>query len=73
MSFKDIRYSSFFAILLLQNFKNFDKIERKICKELLKNILKMLLPQQLKTPKQSKQTTSMSFHNKNIQHNRKHL
>lgn len=48
MPFKDIRYSSFFAILLLQKFKNVDKIERKICKELLNNILKMLLPQQLK-------------------------
>lgn len=51
MSFKDIGYSSFFAIFLLQKFKNFDKIDRKICKELLNNILKMLLPQQLKKPK----------------------
>lgn len=57
MSFKDIRYSSFFAILLLQKFKNVDKIERKICKELLNNILKMLLPQQLKKPK-TKQTNN---------------
>lgn len=51
MSFKDIGYSSFFAILLLQKFKNFDKIDRKIFKELLNNILKMLLPQQLKKTK----------------------
>lgn len=58
MSFKDIRYSSFFAILLLQKFKNVDKIERKICKELLNNILKMLLPQQLKKKTKTKQTNN---------------